>query len=305
MKKLWVISIIFYLGISVVEAKLFSKEAVEYRMKGYLAWQNKDYDEAIKYLQKSCLLDPCYAPPHNDLGVIYELKGWLERAEGEYLRAISIDPNYGEAMINLALLYLSKGLKDKAIPYLQKRVELGPPQDPWVLKAKDLLSQYAPELYKEISQKEEAKNLMYQVLEEKLKPSPPITKEEKLGIEKEPEMVLSKEIENYLRLERDISRPEMRRYLFELSPQGIIFLYGEPYQKRVVKRDKEVVQPEWYNRWINDSEFNKATRELFTQDGIRRREKWIYKIPSKYEEYVLKKEIVLIFEDNKLVSIEK
>jgi len=102
---------------------MFSKEAIEYRLKGYKASQNKDYDEAIKYLQKAGLLDPYYASPHNELGIIYELKGWLEKAEGEYLKALSIDPNNAEAVMNLGLFYEARGLVDKAVPYFQRRIE--------------------------------------------------------------------------------------------------------------------------------------------------------------------------------------
>ncbi|MFN7169774.1 MAG: tetratricopeptide repeat protein [Candidatus Omnitrophota bacterium] len=294
------------------EAKIFSREAVEYRMKGYLAWQNKDFEEAIKFLQKACFLDPGYAPPHNDLGIIYEMKGWFERAEQEYLRAISIDPNYGEAVMNLALFYIARGLKDKATFYLQKRIEIGPQEDPWVQKARSLLSQYAPELYKELTQKEEARNLLYQVLEERLKPvklplpGPPLSKKEDTLSLKEPEMVMSQEVENYLRLERDLSRQDIRNYLLGLSPQGIIFLYGQPFQKKTITlKGKEILQPEWFNKWIVHSDFSEATREIFIQDGKRRREKWIYRIPSEYKKYSLKPEIRLIFEDNKLIYWEK
>ncbi|MCM8798896.1 MAG: tetratricopeptide repeat protein [Candidatus Omnitrophica bacterium] len=312
MRKIFFISLFFWLGINSGEAKIFSRDAIDYRMKGYLAWQNKDYDEAIKFLQKSCLLDPCYAPPHNDLGIIYEMKGWSERAEKEYLRALSIDPNYGEAMMNLALLYISRGLTEKAVPYLQRRIEIGSPDDPWVQKARSLLSQYAPQLYKELTQKEEARNLLYQALEEKLKgtklssPPPSVGKKEETLPQKEPETTVSQDIENYLRLERDLARPGISNYLLGLSPQGIIFLYGKPFEKKtIVGEEKEIFQPEWYNRWIAHSEFGEITRDLFIQDGKRRKERWIYKIPSRYKKYALKPEISLIFEDNKLVSWEK
>ncbi|MGE4358190.1 MAG: tetratricopeptide repeat protein, partial [Candidatus Omnitrophota bacterium] len=259
MKKIITIFLLFCMVIShSSSAKIFSEEAVEYRLKGYLAWQNKDYDEAIKYLQKACLLDTCYAPPHNDLGIIYEMKGWLERAEKEYLRALDIDPNYGEAIMNLALLYISQGLTDKAIGYLQKRIEIGPAGDPWVLKAKSLLSQYAPELYKEISKKEEAKNLMYQALEEKKIKTvrADITGKEKPSVPSpEPELVKSQQIENYLRLERDLLRQDINNYLLGLHPEGIVLLYGQPYQKINIGADgEEFLQPEEYNRWIANSE---------------------------------------------------
>ncbi|MCX5656623.1 MAG: tetratricopeptide repeat protein, partial [Candidatus Omnitrophica bacterium] len=185
--------------------RMFSKEAIEYRLKGYKASQSKDYDEAIKYLQKASAMDPYYAAPHNDLGIIYEIKGWLERAEEEYLKALSVDPNNAEAVMNLGLLYESRQAYEKAIPYFQKRIELGPPESPWVKRAKALLSKYAPELYREITQKEEAKNLMYQALGEQHDGKLEISsyKEEAVRLqEREPELIIDAQVENYLKLEK-------------------------------------------------------------------------------------------------------
>ncbi len=293
---------------------MFSKEAVEYRLKGYHARQNKDYDEAIKYLQKASMLDPCYASPHNDLGIIYEIKGWYEKAEQAYLRALSIDPHNAEAIMNLGLLYESRGLVDKASPYFQRRIELGPPGDPWVNRARELLSKYAPALYKEITEKEEARNLMYEALEEKsrkttpAKPERPVEEERIIAsTAQEPEYMVSERLENYLRLERDLVEPELKNWLLGLNTRMVAMLYGQPSYKRVITADgKEIEQPEWYNRWIANLEVGpQISRDVFIQDDRRLREKWIYIVPYRYKKYALKPRIILIFENNRLSAWEK
>jgi tetratricopeptide (TPR) repeat protein len=295
--------------------RIFSKEALEYRLKGYKASQNRDYDEAIKYLQKSIHLDPYYAAPHNDLGIIYEIKGWVEKAEQEYLKALSIDPDYADSIMNLALLYQRHGSIDKAIPYFQKRVMLGPPDNPWVRRAKALLSRYAPELYNEITQKEEARNLMYRALEEKqgqASVSFPSTGLQKSGVTlalptKEPESVIDGRLENYLRLEKDLFNPELKKWILGMSPRMMAILYGDPAKKKLFTSDGREVEDIGFNRWISNLDFSlPIAKEIYHLEGRRMfKEKWIYKIPYKYKKHALKSQIVLIFENGRLSSWEK
>lgn len=112
------------------------KEARQYRQQG-LEFQNMgDLDSAMKLYQKAIILDPAYAIVYNDLGVILESKGLTSRAEECYLKALKIDPSYMSAYTNLALLYEGKRDLDKAYIYWKKRAELGIPDDPWTLKAR-------------------------------------------------------------------------------------------------------------------------------------------------------------------------
>ncbi|MBM3249344.1 MAG: tetratricopeptide repeat protein [Candidatus Omnitrophica bacterium] len=112
------------------------KEARQYRQQG-LEFQNMgDLDSAMKLYQKAIVLDPGYAVVYNDLGVILESRGMVSRAEECYLKSLKIDPDYMSAYTNLALLYEGKRDLDKAYNYWKKRAELGIPDDPWTLKAR-------------------------------------------------------------------------------------------------------------------------------------------------------------------------
>lgn len=145
----------------------FTKEAREYRQKGYQAQQAGDIELAIVYYKKAIALDPHYAVPHNDLGVAYEMKGLLDKAEEEYLSAIRINPDFAEAHMNLALLYESMNKIEKAISHFIKRVELGDPNDPWTKKAWEKLWKYAPEQAKEVEAKILAQEVARKIQEQK------------------------------------------------------------------------------------------------------------------------------------------
>jgi tetratricopeptide (TPR) repeat protein len=121
------------------ELTQLQREARFYRQQGLGAQRLGNLDEAISFYKKAVLCDPAYPVVHNDLGVIYEIKGLPGAAEESYLKAIQIDPLYLSAYSNLALLYESKHRLDKAAVYWQKRVELSSTSDPWTRKARERL----------------------------------------------------------------------------------------------------------------------------------------------------------------------
>lgn len=115
-------------------------EAPVYRSRGYEAQQKGQLRLAFEYYQKAIAIDPFYATPHNDLGILYEKQEKLEQAEAEYLKAIAIDPRFLDPYANLALLYERSGKKDQAVQYWKKRIDYGHPNDPWTRKAMERLS---------------------------------------------------------------------------------------------------------------------------------------------------------------------
>lgn len=115
------------------------EQARVYRSNGYESQRIGDLDSAIVFYQKAVQVDPSYAVAYNDLGVVYEAKGLIERAQESYLKAIELDPNYLSAYSNLALFYENRRDLDKAAFYWKKRADLGQPQDPWTKKAKQRL----------------------------------------------------------------------------------------------------------------------------------------------------------------------
>ncbi|MCG2712143.1 MAG: tetratricopeptide repeat protein, partial [Candidatus Omnitrophica bacterium] len=110
--------------------------AVELRNSGLEMQRAGDFDSAVKYYQQALISDPKYATVHNDLGILYEQKGLNDKAKMEYLEALKINPHYIRAHSNLALLYEMSGDNNKAYYHWKQRVQLGRPDDPWTVKAK-------------------------------------------------------------------------------------------------------------------------------------------------------------------------
>jgi Flp pilus assembly protein TadD len=118
-----------------------TQAAVDARTKGYKLQQDGDLNDAQKEYLKAAQLDPAYAAPHNDLGVLYEEKGEIKNAEQAYLKAIAIDSNYAGVYSNLAALYEQQRQTDKALYYWKKRSMLGNASDPWTQKAVQKVSE--------------------------------------------------------------------------------------------------------------------------------------------------------------------
>lgn len=103
-----------------VRASGLRDEAVKYREDGFEAQRHGDLANAMTNYQKAIALDPSYAIPLNDLGVVYEQRGEAQAARGAYERALRIDPNYLEANANLGALYKRMGSFPQALPRLLK-----------------------------------------------------------------------------------------------------------------------------------------------------------------------------------------
>ena len=77
------------------------KTAEEWLEKGQVAYQAKNYDEAVKCFKKAIALNPNHAKAHYNLDIMYDSKGLLDKAISEYKQALIIDPNFAEARNNL------------------------------------------------------------------------------------------------------------------------------------------------------------------------------------------------------------
>ncbi len=116
------------------------RQARDYRVQGAEMQRMGNLDGALSLYEKAKGLDPTYAVAYNDAGVIYESKGLTEQAEANYLKSIDIDPTYLSAYSNAASLYETKRDLDQAAYYWKKRIELGFPDDPWTIKAREKLT---------------------------------------------------------------------------------------------------------------------------------------------------------------------
>ena len=88
------------------------QEAYRRQMKGKL-------DEAIELYQRSIEVCPT-AEAHTFLGWTLSFQGLLEEATEECLRAIEIDPEFGNPYNDIGVYLIEKGEYDEAIPWLQK-----------------------------------------------------------------------------------------------------------------------------------------------------------------------------------------
>ena len=115
------------------------EQAVAYREEGYERQQHGDLNGALTAYQKAAELDPSYAVPRNDAGIIYEQQGDLERAKQAYQQALVSDPNYVDAHTNAALLAERMGETSAATAHWLKRYELGDTEDAWTARASERL----------------------------------------------------------------------------------------------------------------------------------------------------------------------
>ena len=88
-------------------------------------------DDALQRLETSLTHDPQNAKAHNTVGVISSQKGWVDRAERAFTNAVSIDPKFGDAHFNLAVLYATREEPDakSADKHYMEAVRLGIPRD--------------------------------------------------------------------------------------------------------------------------------------------------------------------------------
>ena len=88
--------------------KLSPTDAFSYSNLGIVYYEKKEYENAIDALNAAKALDPNDAKVRNYLGCACSQKGWQEAAEKEFLKAIELDPSFGDAHFNLALIYATE-----------------------------------------------------------------------------------------------------------------------------------------------------------------------------------------------------
>jgi protein arginine N-methyltransferase 7 len=88
--------------------------------------QNNNLQDAQNYYQKVLELDPNYANPHNNLGVIFQELGKNQKAKDCFEKAIKINPNYADAHNNLGVIFQGLGEYQKAKDCYKKAIEINP-----------------------------------------------------------------------------------------------------------------------------------------------------------------------------------
>jgi tetratricopeptide (TPR) repeat protein len=106
---------------------------------GRLEFLHEKYDEALDALSRAAKLDPRNPEIQNYLGVTLSHKGLRKQAETALRKAIQLDPNYGPAHNNLAVIYISQmpPLVELARWHYQKALDAGQPHNPDLEKMLD------------------------------------------------------------------------------------------------------------------------------------------------------------------------
>jgi len=100
--------------------------AAAYSVRGYLFYQEKQYQSAVKELEKSLAIEPSFAYSNCILGAVLADQKKSDEAFQKFAAAIKTDPNYFLPYIYRANLYRKNGKYDEAISDYSKAAEINP-----------------------------------------------------------------------------------------------------------------------------------------------------------------------------------
>jgi hypothetical protein len=103
------------------------------------AWRNTDWRTAIGFYEKLLPTCPTSYRVMNNLGMAYADKGFLDKAEATYKKAILIMPGNAVAYHNLANIYRDRKETDEAIRYYKKALSL---QENFLFSYRSLIKLY-------------------------------------------------------------------------------------------------------------------------------------------------------------------
>ena len=95
------------------------KRATEIWQEAYRHQMEGDLERAVECYQRSIELFPT-AEAHTFLGWSYSFQGRLEEATSECLKAIEIDPDFGNPYNDIGVYLMQQDKLDEAIPWLEK-----------------------------------------------------------------------------------------------------------------------------------------------------------------------------------------
>lgn len=93
---------------------------------GNIRYAEQNYDEAISYYEKAISHNPNYGDALNNLGNVLKDLGYLDEAIENYQKAINIQPEKAELYSNHSVALKDKFLLDEALVSINKAIELKP-----------------------------------------------------------------------------------------------------------------------------------------------------------------------------------
>ena len=115
---------LFLLILVFIAAVVRAETAEEWREKGVSAFEVGFYDVAITCFKKAVAIDPNDSESLLNIGIAYSKKRKTKEAISYYQKTIAADPNSAEAHHHLGIAYNEKGNVDKAISSLKNAVNL-------------------------------------------------------------------------------------------------------------------------------------------------------------------------------------
>jgi len=97
--------------------------------KGVAFYQGNQYDEAETALREACQLDPFSANVHFALANVLLAKNQIYHAMKEYETTIELKPDLFAPLRNLAILYQKKGFKNKAVEMWERALRCSPEEE--------------------------------------------------------------------------------------------------------------------------------------------------------------------------------
>ena len=109
-----------------------ANDAYSLSILGYLRFRQEKYDEALDALSRAARFNPQSAEIQNYLGVTLSHKGLRGPAETALRKAIQLDPGYGSAHHNLAVIYSTQQPPrvELARWHYQRALAAGHPRNP-------------------------------------------------------------------------------------------------------------------------------------------------------------------------------
>ncbi len=104
--------------------------AKPYNNIGVVYYAKKDFPGAIRNYQKAVLIDPENLEALNNLAVAYKRTDQLERSKAVLSQALKINPAHAGTHYNLAVLYEGEGEIKSAIHFYQRFVDLASSSHP-------------------------------------------------------------------------------------------------------------------------------------------------------------------------------
>jgi Tfp pilus assembly protein PilF len=95
------------------------ERAMELWHQAYRRQMDGDLEGAIELYRRSIAVCPT-AEAHTFLGWTYSFQGRLDEATKECMRAIDVDPDFGNPYNDIGVYLMQQGKLDEAIPWLQR-----------------------------------------------------------------------------------------------------------------------------------------------------------------------------------------